>query len=643
MLTCLSTLSLASPRVVAEGIAHSLADLSMEQLLNESVNSVTKRKTRLFDSPAAVSVLTNDDIQRSGATTIADALRLVPGMNVGAVNSGQYAISARGFNTVFANKMLVLVDGRAAYSSLFAGVFWDLQQQMLEDLEKIEVIRGPGAAVWGANAMNGVINVVSRSARETQGSLIYLGGGNVHQTLAGGRYGGMISEDVYYRIFASTQSNDDYRLANGRSAEDAWMSWHGGFRVDQYADGDTQLTWQADATFLEMDQGGSNAYNINSLARWVKELSGSSRLEVQAFYDRVYRDEMRRALYNSDTFDIAIQHSFSLGQHHDITWGAGYRFVTNSVEETTPDVRVWEDSFDRNLYSLFIQDEWRMMRDRVRVTTGARLEHNDYTGYEFQPSLRLLFKPTEKQTLWAAASRAVRTPSALESMDVFGIKYAEPFIGPGGIPYTPTVVGNLEPHAEVLWAYELGYRIQPHSRVSIDAAAFYNQYDELISVEAISRLVPGATSGRAELPFDNVLSAETYGGEVSMTFSASDKWRLTGSYSLLLANFHSVSNDWNSEVQERSIPTQQAVLRSSYDFSSRLSLDFQVRYVDQIESVPGYVTGDFRLLYRVTDSMDVTLSAQNLFSNYQMEQRDQPVTVTSSVPRGIYGKVTWRF
>jgi len=242
-----------------QGIADSLAELSIEQLLNESVNSVTKKTTRQFDSPAATSVLSNNDIVRSGATTLGDALRLVPGLNVGAVSASQYAISARGFSNVFANKMLVLVDGRAVYSPLFGGVFWDLQQPMLEDLDRVEVIRGPGAAVWGANAMNGVINVVSRSARETQGGMAYLGGGSVHQTLAGGRYGTMIGDDIYYRIFASTQSSDGYRLPNGRPADDAWQSWHGGFRMDQYADGDTHLTWQADATVVDLDHGASDA------------------------------------------------------------------------------------------------------------------------------------------------------------------------------------------------------------------------------------------------------------------------------------------------------------------------------------------------------------------------------------------------
>jgi iron complex outermembrane receptor protein len=634
-------LLLGGSRAQGQSIAESLADLSIEQLLNEPVNSVTKRTTRQFDSPAAITVLTQDDLLRSGARSVPDALRLVPGMNVGAVNSSQYAVSARGFSTVFSNKMLVLVDGRAVYNALFAGVFWDLQQPLMEDLNRIEVIRGPGAAIWGANAMNGVINIVSSSARDTQGGLAYLGGGNVQRMMAGGRYGGVIGDDLYYRVFATMQSRDDYLLGNGQHAGDGWRSWHSGFRLDKYANADTHLTWQADATVLDLESGVSDGYNVNSLARWNKELSSRSSLELQVYYDRIHRNDSLRALYSGDTFDVALQHIFPLGMRHDITWGAGYRFVTNSVEDIARNVDIREGSFDRNLYSLFIQDEWQMLPNRLTATLGARLEHNDFTGLELQPNLRLLFKPTEKQTLWAAVSRAVRTPSALEAMDVFVVDFAPPAPGPGGV-YVPRIVGNAAPRAEVLWAYEMGYRIQPHERLILDASVFYNDYSRLIALHEVNRYIPGVPVGTAELPFQNVLSAETYGGEITATLSPSDAWRLTASYSLLLANFHGPATSRTS-IQEKSIPTHQVVLRSSYDFSPRVSLDVQVRYVDQIETVPAYATADLRLLYRVTDRLDFSIVGQNLFSDDQPEQRAQPVTLTSAVPRGVYGKVTWRF
>lgn len=634
------------PPIQAQELAASFADLSIEQLLNESVSSVTKRMTRQVDAPAAISVLSNDDIQRSGATTIADALRMVPGLNVGAVNSGEFAISARGFSNIFSNKMLVLVDGRAVYNALFAGVFWDLQQPILEDLDRVEVIRGPGAAVWGANSMNGVINIVSRSARDTQGGLAYIGGGNIHESMAGGRYGGKIGDDIYYRIFASTQSTHTYTQPDGSSGENAWDSWHGGFRLDQYADASTHLTWQADATALEQETGDSDAYNINTLARLTYELSGKSSIELQAYYDRVYRNSPLRAKGLTDTFDVTAQHNFSLGQSHDITWGLGYRFIATTVKETNPLARVKTSQFDLNLFSLFLQDEWHMFNDKLTLTTGARLEHNDYTGFEIQPNLRVLFKPTEKQTLWAAVSRAVRTPSATEGMDVFSFVYGGPFVAPGFVPpagvYVPVVVGNDSPSSEVLWAYEMGYRIQPHRKVSIDSSAFYNRYKGLINVGEISRFTPGLPVGIAERPFTNNLNAETYGGELAVTFSPSDAWRLTTSYSLLFADFHG-SDMSIAEEQERFMPTHQVAIRSSYDFSPRTSLDVQVRYVDQIDTVPSYITADIRLLHHLTDNLDISLVAQNLFDDQHLEQRPQAVTMTSQVPRGFYAKITWRF
>lgn len=632
---------LVCPVLQAQGIADSLADLSIEQLMKESVNTVTKKTTRQFDAPAAVSVLSHDDVERSGATTLADALRMVPGLHVAAVNSHLFSVSSRGFGGVFANKMLVLRDGRALYNPVFAGVYWELQQTMLEDLDRVEVIRGPGAAIWGANSMNGVINVVSRSARYTQGGLTYLGGGNVNETMVGGRYGGMIGEDTYYRIFASSQSSADYRTEDGRRAGDGWRTWHGGFRLDHEADPDTLLTWQTDASVLDLNNGETSAHNFNTLGRWTRQLSSRSALEVQAYYDHTFRDDQLRARIRSQIFDITAEHRFGLTEHHDFTWGIGYRHIVNSMASNTPVILDRNTDFDLNLASLYLQDEWRMMDGALTVTTGARLEHNDITGFELQPSLRLLLKPSEKQTLWAAVSRAVRTPSAVEGTNAFAIANGTPFFGPGGV-YVPRVVGNDEAVAEVLWAYEMGYRIQPHKRVSVDVAAFYNQYTDLIGVGAVNRLVPGAPAGVAEQPWSNALSANIYGGELSVTVSPSSSWRLTAGYSLLLADFQGPDSAM-PENYERAIPTHQVMLRSSYDFSPRLSLDGQMRYVDEVRLVPGYIAADIRLLYRVTDRMDISFVAQNLFANDHMELANQPLTQSSSIPAGFYGKITWRF
>ncbi|MBW8782431.1 MAG: TonB-dependent receptor [Verrucomicrobia bacterium] len=617
----------------------SFADLSIEELMNETVTSVSKKEQSLFDTPAAVAVLSNDDLRRSGATTIPDALRLVPGMDVGAVNSRESAVSARGFNGVFANKLLVLVDGRAVYTSLFGGVYWDLEQTMLEDVDRIEVIRGPGATVWGANAVNGVINVVTRSARDTQGTLLYAGGGNVHQEMAGGRYGGRLGENTYYRVFAGYQANDDTPLANGQSANDHWFGRQGGFRLDHYPDPDTHLTWQADATDTRATD--SEGYNVNTLGRWTRRFSDRSGLEVQAYYDRLYRDEDNRSRPLSDTFDLSAHHTFGLGPRHDVIWGVGYRFIGNHIEQTTPLNPIQDGDFQRQLFNIFVQDEFKLVPDRLTLTAGLKVEHNDYTGFEFQPNLRLTFKPTKDQTLWAAISRAVRTPDSVDGRNTLGVVVGAPVVGPGAGLYAPEVVGNSALKSEVLWAYEMGYRIMPVKRVSIDLAVFYNDYSDLITFGETSTFVPGIPVGTLVIPWGNSLEGQTYGGEVAVTVSPTESWRLIAGYSLMFQQIYGPAAA--SRALAARPPAQQFTLRSAHDLTKRANLEVQFRYVDPIDGVPAYFTADIRLAYRLTDRLELSLVGQNLLDDRHPEQASAPITVTSEVPRGYYAKLTCRF
>ena len=626
-------------RLAAQSQPRSFADLSLEELMNETVTSVSKKEQPLFDSAAAISVLTNDDLRRSGATTIPDALRLVPGMDVGSVNSREFAVSARGFNSVFANKLLVLMDGRPVYTILFGGVYWDLQQTMLEDVDRIEVIKGPGATVWGANAVNGVINVVTRSARDTQGGMIYGGGGDVHQEMGGVRYGGRLGENTYYRVFASYQANDDYPLANGQSAGDSWQGRTTGFRIDHYPDPDTHLTWQADATDVRSDT--SDGYNVNTLGRWTRQLSARSSVEVQAYYDRLYRDEDARSAPLSDTFDLMAQHTFGLGDRHDVIWGGDYRFIANQVGQTTLATTVKDGDFNLQLFSAFVQDEFKLVPDRLTLTTGIKVEHNDYTGFELQPSVRLVFKPAKNQTVWAAVSRAVRTPSAVEGRDIFAIATGPAVPGPGGGSYLPAIVGNPDIKSEVLWAYEMGYRFVPASQVNVDLAVFYNDYSNLITFGETSRFVPGAPLGTLEIPWENSLAGHTYGGEASVTVAPMKTWRLIAGYSLMFQQIHGPAGA-NRDVA-RAAPTNQVTLRSSHDLTTRASLDVQFRYVDNIDGVPGYVTADIRFAYRLTERLELSLVGQNLMDNHHPEQAASPITTTAEVPRGFYGKLTWFF
>lgn len=618
-----------------------LADLSLEQLMNETVTSVSKKEQKLNEAPAAISVLSNDDLRRSGATSVAEALRLVPGMSVASVNSSQTAVSARGFNSLYANKLLVLVDGRAVYSPLFAGVYWELQQTTLDDVDRIEVIRGPGATVWGSNAVNGVINIVTRSAKDTQGTLIYAGGGDVQQTMGGVRQGGRIGEKTYYRVYANEQSRDDYLLPGGAPAQDNWASQQGGFRFDHYADEATQMTWQTEMTSADFNDRQSDTYNFNTLGRWTRDWSDRSGLEFQTYYDRTHRDELTGAYTTIDTVDLSLQHRFGIGERNDVIWGLGYRHIDGKAKQTNPFLVVRSPDFDQQIVSAFVQDDIKLVPDKLTLTAGTKLEHNNYTGIEIQPSVSLVFTPTKRQTLWAAVSRAVRTPSVLEASPTFAPVFGAPFIGPGAILYVPTLVGNPGVASETLWAYELGWRIQPADRVSVDVSLFYNDYENLITVGNPSVFIPGVPTGIAELPWTNDLQGHTYGGEASVTVSPSDHWRVTAAYSLLIANIRGPAPF--AETSENSAPRHQVSLRSAYDFTKQWSLDGQVRFVDAIEGVPAYVTADLRLSYRPNDHLEFALVGQNLLDPSHPEQATAAFTASSEVPRGFYGKITWHF
>ena len=620
---------------------NSVADLSLEDLVNVKVTSVSRKEEKLNDTAAAIFVLSNDDLRRSGATTVADALRLVPGLQVAALDSSTYAVSARGFNSQFANKLLVMIDGRTVYSPLFSGVFWDAQQVFLDDVDRIEVIRGPGAAVWGANAVDGVISISSKSARETQGGLIYGGGGDVHEALGGSRYGGKIGEDTYYRVYGTYQLNDEYRQVNGQPANDGWDVEQGGFRVDHYTRNQGQLTWQGDAYGGNLADGTGDMFGFNTLGRWTQTLSERSSYEVQAYFDHSYRDASL-ARVGLDTIDLSLQHTFGLGERNDVIWGLGYRYTdTHWYQANTPAITILNHEIPLQLFSAFVQDDFKIVPDKLTFTLGTKIEHNDFTGFELQPSARLAFKPAANQTIWAAVSRAVRTPSEVEGRNAITFALGTPVAGPVGGLYQPTLGGATELKSEVLVAYELGYRIQPGPRVSVDVAAFYNAFDRLVATQP-EAFIPGAPVGILETEMANTTGGESHGGEAVVTVAPTDSWRLSASYSLLMMHVPGGLASGAAAISLNA-PTHQVVARSSYDFTRNLSLDAQLRYVDNVAAIPAYVTADLRLSWRPTASLELSIVGQNLLQDQHPEQAStigQPVT---EVPRGIYGRITWRF
>ncbi|MDB6167458.1 MAG: Iron complex outerrane recepter protein [Verrucomicrobia bacterium] len=632
--------------VAAEPAEPNLGDLSIEQLMNESVTSVAKKEQRLFDAAAAISVLSNDELRRSGATTIADALRLIPGMDVGLIDANQWAISARGFQGLYANKLLVLIDGRAVYNPLFGGVFWDVQQVFFEDVDRIEVIRGPGATVWGSNAVNGVINVVSKSARETQGGYVYGAAGDVHQVQSGLRYGGTAGEHGFYRVYADYHSIDDFPTASGGQGGDNWSAWQSGARVDHYPDDATHVTGQADFTRVRLEEGKSSAYNANALGRWTHAMPGGSNLEVTTYFDRSVLDEASRVHAVGDVFDATLQHTLAAGGRQEFIWGVGYRNETTTVRPTNAFIALINDRARAQIFSAFVQDEIKLISDRLRLTVGSKFEHNDFTGWEIQPSVRATFKLSPSQAVWAAVSRAVRTPSDFEHEKLFAVTGAPIFVGP--VPYFTTLYGNPAARSENLLAYEAGYRAQVSRHVSVDAALFYNQYRDLLAAQLTGRLFPDTGpfpgTGRAEQLVTNSQSAETYGGEFTITVAPSDRLRLTVSYSRLAIQAHSASV-LDAETLERSSPSQQAALRCNYDFTKRTSVDFDVRHVGSVLLVPAYTTADLRLSFRLTDRIEGVLVGRNLLQPHHPEQPPAPgpVLPITEVPRNFYAKLSWRF
>ncbi len=618
-----------------------LGELSIEQLMNESVTSVSKREQRLFDTAAAVTVLSNDDLHRSGATTTADALRLVPGVQVASIDSGTWAITARGFNSQFANKLLVMQDGRTVYLPLFSGVLWDAQQVFIEDLERIEVIRGPGATIWGANAVNGVISLVSKSARDTRGGLIYAGAGTVQLAQGGARYGAQVGDSTYYRVYGNYQLVDDSRMAGGRPGDDSWDLGKVGFRVDHYADPASQLTWQGDAyTGNIADRIGSQR-GLNTLGRWTRHYSGRAGLEIQGYVDQFQRDDSLTE-YRTDVADLSVQQTIGLGERHDVILGVGYRHTRSELRgANSPAVTILNDANGQSLFNAFLQDEIAAIHDRLTITLGTKVENNEFTGWEVQPSARAVFKPAERHALWTAVSRAVRTPSESERMPFISFVAGSPVSGPGGELYVPTFVSNTRLQSEDLLAFECGYRAQPLSRVTLDLALFYNDYNHLVGHQPAG-FVPGTPVGLLEIAPFNSLTAESFGGEASAQLALTDTWRVSLSYSGLRLNAHGNPTS-DAEQLERNAPTHQIVLRSSSDFCTQAGGDVQGRYVDNVDGVPAYFTADVRLWWRPVQGLEIAVVGQNLLDSQHPEQTSVIGLPSREVPRGVYGRLTWRF
>jgi len=629
-----------------------LKKLSVEQLLDIDVTSVSKYPEKLSAAAAAVSVLTSEDLERSGVTNIPDALRLVPGLDVAQVDAHTWAISSRGFNDIFANKLLVLMDGRSVYTPLFSGVFWEVQDTFLQDIDRIEVIRGPGATLWGANAVDGVINIITKSARDTQGLYLYGGGGTEELGFGGIRYGAKISDDAYIRIYTKYFNRDSSVLPNDDDAHDRWDMVRGGFRLDWDPSRQDSITLQGDIysgredesyavptasfPFATVILSQDNVAGGNLLGRWTERFSADSDLSVQAYYDRTVRNS---AVFKEtrDTGDIDLQHRFGLGERQEFIWGFGFRATHDEVENSL-NVALVPDHRTLKLYSAFIQDDIVIVPDQLRLTVGSKFEHNDFTGFEVQPSGRLSWTPERSQTIWASISRAVRTPSIAESD--LRLNPAPPVPLPPG---TLTIFGNPDFLSEELIAYEVGYRCQPVKQFTVDISGFYNDYDDLRSLEPLTPAPVGPTR------VENKLFGETYGAEVSTKFQVTKEWRLEANYTYLNIYLHreAGSRDANTEfATEGSSPKNQASIRSLLELPWNMQLDTTFRYVDSLYApqISSYVTLDVRLAWFPRKDLELSIVGRNLLDDRHPEFAPTFVgTQRTEVQRSFYGTVVWHF
>jgi iron complex outermembrane recepter protein len=643
-----------------------LTQVPLEDLMNIRVTSVSKSEQKLSWAAAAIFVVTQEDIHRSGATNIPDLLRIVPGLDVSQINANTWAISSRGFNTQFVAKLLVLIDGRAVYTPLLGGVNWDTQDVPLEDIDRIEVIRGPGATLWGANAVNGVINIVTKKAEETQGGLITGGGGSEGQALGTAQFGGTHRGNTSYRVFMKYLNHNSLPALDGTSGNDAWDLLHGGFRADTTVSSKDFVTVQGD---LYWGKEGATIIHIfsvdppvtdnldtrsslsggNFLGRWHHDFSSRSDTTFQFYYDN-YSRTGPEASETRDTIDIDFNHHFAWGSRQDLIWGAGYRRTWDKTLGTI-DQSFNPPDLTLQLFNSFVQDTITLSPDRLFLTAGTKLEDSYFNGYGFDPSVRLAWTPSNRETYWAAVSRATRSPARRDA----GLNAAlAAFPDPVGsnTPVEVILYGNPQVASEHVIAYEAGYRAQPRERISIDASLFFNQYDHLTTLEPGPEVFePTPAPARLLIPitFENLLYGTTEGAEMSANLKMTNRWTLSPGYTFLEMHLHTkpASQDTSSVADyQGSNPQHQAQLRSHVELFHGLAWDASAYFVSALpfQQVASYTRIDSQLSWKFGENGEFSVVGQNLLRDHHLESLDAITLVNSSlIKRSAYAKFTWRF
>ena len=627
MLATLSLVAAASlaARPAAAQSVEELQQLSISELANVDVSSVSKASQPLSEAPASIYVITHEDIIRSGATTVPEILRLAPNLFVAQTSASNYVITARGFSgssaaQSYSDKLLVLIDGRTVYSPLFSGVYWDMQGVLPEDIDRIEVISGPGATLWGANAVNGVINIVTRKSYETQGGFAEIGGGNLERYGAI-RYGGRVNENLTYRVYAQAYYEPDTPTSTGVPQQDHWSRPQGGFRVDWTPGAADAVTLQGDAYY------GSEATTTaigggNLTARWNHSWQDGSTLQVQAFYDRVVRgyDLTGGAPSWQNIYDLDVQNSLNLGPRHQVVWGGGLRFTQYRI---APEGGLLFDPPARtlDLSDAFVQDTISLAKP-LKLVLGVKLEDDPYSGLSVLPSARLSFTPNPGLMLWAAASRAIRSPTPFDT-DVKEVVSGQVLI-----------TGNPVFQPEKLNAYEVGMRAQPFTRLTFSASGFFNVYNDLRHIEITPvSLFP--------LYWGNGIEGYTYGFEGWGQFQAASWWRLMAGLNLLSEHlkFAPGATPLLAISQDINDPKAQGIVRSSMNLGPKVTLDADLRYVGALPdpAVPSYVELNGRIGWAISPRLELAVSAFNLLHDHHREY------TYGEVARSVFAELRMHF
>ena len=662
---CLS--SYAATLSAAGSDLQRLKRFSLEDLAALEVSIVGKAPQKAVDIPAAVYVLTAAQIRNSGATNIPDLLRGVPGLHVAQMDANKWIVSSRGFSSRITNKLLVMIDGRSIYSPLFGGVVWDQQNLMLEDVERIEVVRGPGGTAWGSNAVNGVINIITKHTRDTQGGLMSSLVGS-EKNIVSLRQGGKLAPDASYRLYAKRREHEESTFLDGSDATDEWSDTQVGFRLDWQPAKNKQLTLQGDvyrgslseritvpsletATFTTLREDNIDVSGANLMAKWSQTSDSGASNELKVYFDHVERDQWVID-EQRDMFDVAYQYDGLMIGQHNFTFGAGYRYTRDKLsmgDLSIGQVRIFSpEKRSDHLFSGFVQDDIELQKDRWWLTLGSKVEHNQYTGTEFQPSMRLRWKSAEGQMLWGGVSKAIRTPSRAETD---GLSLLD-VLSAGPPPVALLLEGNDDLKVENLTAYELGFRYQAGATLIFDMAMFYLDYDNLISFESggiVPVSIPSPISALSNtLTLANELEGASYGVEFAVLWSPRKDLHINASYSALTLDLSpkKSSLDTLSEKQEGLSPQHQFNFSSNYHLQENLSVNATARYVGELRdsNVDAYTELDASVQWMFDDALSISLVARNLLHSAHQEALPAVYpTAATKVEREFFIKLDWSF